>query len=118
MTRIKVTQLEIGQQLREDAVNTSGRLLLKAGTTIEAKHMEVFRTWGVVEVDIVGDDLNKDTSNISFSALPPEIKEQIKRELKLQFSHNDFKHPLIKELVTYQKVSLIKKYLEDGASKS
>jgi len=113
MSRVKVSQLEAGQQLRENAVNTSGRLLLKAGTTIEAKHLEIFRTWGVVEVDIVGDELNQDASNISLGSLPPEIKNRIYQQIKLLFSHSNLKHPLIKELVTYQKVRLIKEYLED-----
>jgi hypothetical protein len=112
MSRIKVKQLEAGRQLSEDVVNTNGRLLLKAGTTIVAKHLEILRTWGVVEVDIVGDGVAEDEPNISFSELPTEVKNRIYLSLKQQFKHCNLKHPVIKELVLFQRGRLAREWLE------
>lgn len=108
MPRIKVKLLEAGQQLSKDAVNASGRLLLKAGTTLETKHLEIFRTWGVAEVDIVGEECEHDEVTVSFSMLPAEEKDRIYRQLIKQFKHCNLHHPLIKELIHYQRARLTK----------
>lgn len=113
MARVKVKQLEPGKQLSEDVLGPNGRLLLKAGITIEAKHLAIFRTWGVVEVDIVGDDDNQDVPDIDFDTLPDSMKIKIYQRLKLQFSHCDVKHPLLKELITYRKTALAKALVND-----
>ena len=112
MTLINISQLEVGHELQKDALGANGRLLLKAGSTIKEKHLDVFRTWGVVEVDIIGDEPPQDESNIDFSALPTEIKDQITQKLEHQFRHCNLQNPLIHELVSYQKVRLIKTHLE------
>lgn len=113
MSRVRVKQLESGRQLSEDVVSASGRLLLKAGTTIETKHLEILRTWGVTEVDIVGDDMAQDESNISFSELPLAVRNRIYLNLKQQFRHSNVKHSLIKDLIIYQRERLAREFLED-----
>ncbi len=119
MARIKVNNLETGRDLSKDAVDPRGRLLLKAGTTIEEKHIEVFRAWGVIEVEVVGDDEpNQEPSEAMFSTLPSEIQEQINLHIERLFSRNDLNHPLIKELIAYQKGKLSKRYFHDRGPSS
>lgn len=113
MPRIKLTQLQAGQQLDKDALNAHGRLLLKAGTIIAVKHLEILRTWGVVEVDIVGDGQEPAEPDLYFSSLPAATREQIHQQLRRQFKHCNLHHPLIKELLLYQRARVARQ-LQQG----
>ncbi len=111
MARVKLNQIEIGKQLAEDSYSSNGRLLLKSGSIIEEKHLEIFRTWGVIEVEIASDEPDEGALNSDFSTLPAKIQKQIELDLEQQFKHCNVQHPLIRELVAYQKVQKIEKYL-------
>lgn len=118
MSRIKVKQLEAGQQLNADVRCSNGRLLLTAGTTLTAKHLEILRTWGVAEVDIVGDGGGAEANSVSFDNLPDEVKGRIAQQLAQQFVQCDQTHPVIKELILYRRGRLISEYLaQEGAGR-
>lgn len=112
MPLIKLKQLQAGQQLSKDVLNRHGRLLLKAGTLIEGKHLEILRAWGVVELDIVGDSEEHDEVDVSFATLPTAVRERLYQRLMMQFKHCNLHHPLIKELVLYQRTRLTRQYLK------
>jgi hypothetical protein len=114
MPRIQLRQLQAGQKLAKDALNAYGRLLLKAGTTIDERHLEILRTWGIVEVDIAGTGAEPNQSDVSFTALPEVVKEQINQRLMEQFKLCNLHHPLLKELILYQRTRLTKQYLKSG----
>ena len=116
MARVKVKQLEAGKQLSEDVVGTNGRLLLKSGTILETKHLAIFRTWGVVEVDIVGDEAAPEEPDVDFDSLPDSVKIAILQRLKGQFRHCDLMHPLIRELIAHRTATLARETAKRGGT--
>lgn len=110
MSRIKVKQLEVGQQLDSDVHSGNGRLLLIAGTTLTAKHLEILRTWGVAEVDIVGEGAGEEANSVLFDKLPDEAKRRIEQQVAQQFMHCDQHHPVIKELMLYRRERLASEF--------
>jgi hypothetical protein len=95
----RIKQIVPGMVLNAAVHDKSGRLLLGKGVTITNKHMMVFMTWGVSEVDadlpvVVsggGDAKNGDKSD----------KAQVPPKVELLFSHVDRGHPLMEELFQY-----------------
>ena len=54
MGRIGIDSLQAGMVLSNDACTFRGQLLLRAGTTLTAKHIETMQAWGVAEVETEG----------------------------------------------------------------
>ena len=83
--------------LANDVHDRAGRLLLGAGVELSQKHLTIFRTWGVMEVDIVGSGDGDQNCN-----LPAEVThEQLdaaKTALAPLFRNSDLEHPVIREL--------------------
>jgi len=99
MTLIKIKQAQSGQSLKSDAIGLNGRILLSTGTTLNDKHLEVLKSWGVVEIDVVGDNITvNEEIAVHFDNLPAKTKQQIIDELNDRFSLCDQNHPFIKEL--------------------
>ncbi|MCB0328369.1 MAG: hypothetical protein KDD70_01865 [Bdellovibrionales bacterium] len=59
MARVALKDLEIGSVLSNDVLDQSGRILLKAGSTIEEKHFKIFKTWGIRTVEIHGQETSE-----------------------------------------------------------
>jgi hypothetical protein len=93
----QIDSLEVGMTLANDVHDRTGRLLLGAGVELSRKHLMVLRTWGVMEVSIVGreDDAPK-------NHLPAEIThEQLDTAmaaLEPLFCNCDLQHPVMREL--------------------
>lgn len=107
MTKILLDNVEIDMELNSDVVDRQGRVLLKKGVILTEKHLRVFNTWGVLEVDIKGDieqeEIKKD--------FPPELIEEATKQVQNQFQHNDPNHPVIKILFDYCKT----RYMDNKA---
>jgi len=56
MTRVAREQLTPGLTLGKPVYNLNGVLLLRGGEVLTAKHLQIFKTWGVREVDVVGEE--------------------------------------------------------------
>ncbi len=54
MARISLDTLNPGMRLEKPVCNLHGVLLLKAGEALTAKHLEMFKAWGIREADVVG----------------------------------------------------------------
>ena len=93
----QIDNLEVGMTLAQDVHDRAGRLLLGAGVELSQKHLTIFRTWGVMEVDIVGAE-DGDQS----SPLPEEItQEQVEAAMTALaplFRNIDQEHPVMREL--------------------
>lgn len=94
----QIDNLEVGMTLAKDIRDHAGRLLLGAGAELSQKHLTIFRTWGVMEVDIVGsEDVDQ---NIH---LPTEIThEQLDAAMTALaplFRNSDPEHPVMRELL-------------------
>jgi hypothetical protein len=99
MTIRRIKQILPGMVLNAAVHDKSGRLLLGKGVSITNKHLMVFMTWGVSEVDA---DLPVTTS-VSEEANEGEKSDEapVPPKVGLLFSHVDRGHPLMEELFQY-----------------
>ena len=81
--------------LDEEVRDINGRLLLKKDKKIQSSHIRIFKIWGVTEVNIQGNNGDK---NPSVSPASPERVEKIKENTKNLFRFVDLEHPAIKEI--------------------
>lgn len=83
-----------------DVHDRNGRFLLGAGTELTQKHLMVFRTWGIAEVDIIGAD-----EGDSAPSLPPEVSleslDEAERALAPLFKLSNTDHPVMAMLFRF-----------------
>lgn len=98
MGKVAIENLEAGMVLASDVHDRSGRLLLGEGAELNQKHLVIFRTWGVLEADIVGHGGEEDKD-----ILPPDVDagqlEEAVKELEPLFRYANTGHPAIAELL-------------------
>lgn len=96
MSMVSLDNLLPGMILASGVNDRCGRLLLGEGAELEPKHLLIFRTWGIVEADIVGVDYDYT------SQLPDDISmeelEEAKKSLLSSYRHADITHPATLEL--------------------
>jgi HD-like signal output (HDOD) protein len=92
---IHINKLKPGMVLDEEVRDINGRLLLKKNKQIQSAHIRIFKTWGITEVNICGNNRSK---NVSASSVDPEQIEKIKESTLDVFRHVDLDHPAIKEI--------------------
>ena len=97
MGNVGVEYLKPGMVLNSEVRNHSGRLLLNAGTEITERHIYIFRTWGITEVDIQGVS-REDIAPEESGHADPAILGEAEDELRGIFRFTDREHPAIKEL--------------------
>ena len=84
MGKISVDKVEPGMVLAEKVLTPKNMMLLPEGVTITEGHMLTFRTWGISEVNVVGEgDSNGHTE------LTEEEQEALEQEVREIFKHND-----------------------------
>jgi len=81
---ISVDKVQPGMVLAEKVLTAKNMMLLPEGVTITEGHMMTFRTWGIIEVNVVGegDDDGDD-------ALSEEEKAALEEEVRILFKHNN-----------------------------
>ena len=92
---IHINKLKPGMVLAQEVRDINGRLLLKSQKEIHASHIRIFKTWGVTEVNIRGNNGSRDTST---SPADPELIEKTREKTRERFSHADLDHPAMKEI--------------------
>jgi hypothetical protein len=92
---IHINKLKPGMVLDQEVRDINGRLLLNSQKEIQSSHIRIFKTWGVTEVNIRGDNGNRDTST---GPEDPQLIEKMKEKTKELFQHADLEHPAIKEI--------------------
>jgi len=98
MRRMSIDQLGSSMVLAADVHSRSGRLLAAEGAVVTEQHLLAFRTWGVLEVEIVADN----SVNGSTDTPSPPDQQQIDHAITSLLPHfrlNDLSHPLIAELL-------------------
>lgn len=83
--------------LASDVHDRNGRLLLGAGAELTEKHIHIFRTWGVLEVDIEGVDGAQDNQPF-VDAIDPEAWAAAEAGIAPRFRHVDRGHPAMIQL--------------------
>lgn len=99
MARVHIDDLTPGKVLHQQVCDRSGRMLLPAGETLNDRHLNIFRMWGVVEVEIEGDEVVSESQEETGSQLDPVLYAQMREEVEGLFIHNDPAHPAVKELM-------------------
>ena len=100
MALVHIDNLTPGMVLKGNICDRSGRLLLPAGSELIEKHFSIFRMWGVLEADIVGDAVVVDETDLPLNdELDPVLVAAAHEEVERLFVHNDPEHPAIKELM-------------------
>ena len=97
MANISVEHLKPGMVLEAEVKDINGRLLLNAGVEITSKHIYIFKTWGVTEVEIKG-AAEEDTASGAGESMDPGILKRAEDELNGIFLHTDRTHPFIREI--------------------
>lgn len=98
MGKVPIDNLAAGMILKADVIDRSGRLLLPSGSELTDKHLQIFRTWGVLEAEVVAD--SESESEIQAADLmDPERLAQADAMVRPMFVHNDLEHPAINELL-------------------
>lgn len=92
---IHIDKLKPGMILDQEVRDINGRLLLKKEKEIKSSHIRIFKIWGVTEVNIRGNNGNKDTS---VGPSDPELLEKIQETTEGIFRHADLEHPALKEI--------------------
>ncbi len=107
MALVAVDSLETGMVLAGDVLDRNGRMLLGAGVELTQKHLAIFRTWGVTEVNIVGGDSDDDNESLP-SEVDPEVLAAAQERLLPLFVLAGTDHPVMHELL---RLAAIKKVL-------
>ena len=84
MARVVLESLTAGLRLSKPVFNPNGVLLLRAGEVLTAKHLEIFRTWGIREADVVRQD-GGEPETATAAAAPPEMLAVAEREIGRRF---------------------------------
>jgi hypothetical protein len=94
----QVDNLEVGMTLANDVHDRAGRLLLGAGVELSQKHISIFRTWGVLEVDIAGSDDDGRNSQLPAEVTHEQVDDAMTALAPL-FRNSDLEHPVMRELL-------------------
>lgn len=92
---LRLSEIEPGMILARDIKGRFGRGLLQAGNTITAKHIKIFKSWGITEVDIVNSDSPQEKP---VNPSNQTLHDPTERQVKELFKYNDLRHSVIKEL--------------------
>ena len=97
MNTVPVDDLQPGMVLASDAVHHSGRVLLRSGTSLEEKHIRIFKAWGLTDVAIEGFAKTRLEATLLDHADPAGLREA-EDEVRSLFRHTDLTQPVISEL--------------------
>ncbi|WP_291321695.1 HDOD domain-containing protein [Desulfonatronospira sp.] len=93
---LSVDELKPGMILEKDVYAPSGRFLLGSSTKITSKHIQVLKSWGVVEADIMDDkDEKKPPQDESISR---ETLEEARSRLLPYFAATDLSKPAMRNI--------------------
>ena len=105
MATINLEDLEEGMVLAVDAQDRDGRVLLKAGTSLAAKHLTIFKTWGIASAEIEGVS-REEVEAAHTKELDPGALERADEVLKVLFQHTDLNHPAVAELYRLRRIQI------------
>lgn len=99
MSFVHIDNLVSGMVLSRNVCDRGGRLLLPEGTTLTEKHLVIFRTWGVLEVDIAAGSDGEGGAPLPHEEMDPDLFAAAEATVAPLFVHNDLEHPAIRELL-------------------
>jgi len=106
VSTVSLDNLAPGMVLAANVRDKSGRLLLGEGAVLEAKHLFIFRTWGIVDADIV--EMDDADSEVVPEEITTEELESARNMLLPLYCHADIEHPAISELLRLAVIRKVK----------
>lgn len=97
MGQVHIDNLEEGMLLATDTHDRNGRLLLTQGTELTSRHIRMFMTWGITQVDILDHEAPLAQTTVG-EEIEPEIMQKAEIELTQQFRKINLNHPAMSEL--------------------
>jgi len=90
MARVALERLEPGMRLAKAVSNPQGVLLLREGESLTERHLQVFRTWRIPEVDVT---LADGSEPAGVAAAPGEAEAvcEIPADIEAEITHR-FRH--------------------------
>ena len=101
MATLQIDALEVGQTIIRDVKNSQGQLLIRSGTVIQERHLMLLKSWGVNEVEIMGNTAAPGTVGIPNAEVETEKGTRlasIRNSLRDKFRHNNLQSPVMAEL--------------------
>lgn len=99
MAVVHIDNLAPGMVLSRNVTDRSGRMLLPASAELTEKHFSIFRMWGILEVEIVGESIVEEAEVPLHEEIDPALLAEARTVMERLFNHNDAEHPAIKELM-------------------
>jgi hypothetical protein len=99
MAIVPIDNLAAGMVLKSNVCDRSGRLLLPSGGELTERHLKIFRTWGVLEADIEGDNCMEAVQDLINEDIDPARLAVAEESVRRIFRFNELEHPAIKELM-------------------
>jgi hypothetical protein len=97
---VPIDNLVPGMVLRTAVCDRLGRLLLPEAAELSEKHLKIFRTWGIAEVDVVGSSHEgASTPPATDPQIDPERLARAEADVLPRFVHADTEHPAVRELM-------------------
>jgi len=97
MGLLSLDSLTEGMVLESEVHDRSGRLLLGCGVELNAKHLRMFRMWGIAEANIVGVD-DQAGSAPPAADVDSARQSKVEKELRTLFCNADLSYPAMGEL--------------------
>ena len=108
MGKLNLDDVKPGMTLAADVETQDGRLLLPKGTGLEEKHLQLFHTWGISELDIVGIS-RQDIAALAENEIDPARLDAARRHLLPLFKHVDTEDVFIGELFRLCSIRRVRK---------
>jgi len=109
VSMVLLDNLAPGMVLAANVRDKSGRMLLGEGVQLEAKHLFIFRTWGIIEADIVA--MDDAYTEVVPEEITPEEFENARNIILPLYCHADIEHPAISELLRLAVIRKVKHVL-------
>ena len=105
MARVPLERLEPGMRLAKAVSNPQGVLLLREGETLTDRHLRVFHTWHIPEVDVTladGSEPVAVTTDPGATEAVCEIPADIEEEITHRFRHAEVESDVVMEEIREQ----------------
>jgi len=96
MVTVLTHQLQPGAILAEEVRDVSGRLLLAKGKKVKPQHLRIFKTWGIIEVHVVGE--SKAARHDDAPDIDAQTLARVQEEIAGLFTYTDLNHPALAEI--------------------
>lgn len=105
MGLISVADLQPGMRLASSVMDGNGRLLLGQGAEITAKHVSIFETYGIIEVDVEG--ASKEAfQSAALEDIGEEYVKKADAELQSRFRYTKLENEVVREVY---RIALLRK---------